>query len=267
MYRLTLRQCSQRKETDWGPNFPSTVQSKALYYPVLWNRDMTTTTQKHQGRRLESAVCSSGVTAGSCPDCCLCAFPSSHSDCWGFWVRSRVLGYLFPAEGSCWSHSPHPYHPTQPVRNSDWGPSTFWMSSVKLLETTAFIPIKPVLFLQKEVCFLCNVTVVDVLQCNHTFVKIVCTLQTYEPNHIGFSKCLCIRNIFASIEMYHQRSCVCFFKNGYSVICTKYDLLATYIIIFVYFQHRFILLYKKSSYHIKLLCSLFSKMQTLEELT
>lgn len=158
--------------------------------------------------QVEPAVCS-GVTADPPRPACV-LFPSSHSDCWGFWVRSRVLGYLSPW-GFSLITSPHPSHPTQPVRNSDRRPSPFWMSSLQLLETTAFIPIKPVLFLQKEVCFLCDVTVADVLQCNHTFVKIVCTLQTYKPNHIGFSKCLCIRNIFASIEMYQQRSYVCFF--------------------------------------------------------
>lgn len=183
------------------------MQSKALYDPVLWGTwPLQLGSTKYAGR---AAVCS-GITADPTQTVACVLFPSSHSDCWGFWVRSRVLGYLSPW-GFSLITSPHPFHPTQPVRNSDWRPSTFWMSSLKLLETTAFIPIKPVLFLQKEVCFLCNVTVADVLQCNHMFVKIVCTLQTYKPNHIGFSKCLCIRNIFASIEVYHLRSCVCFF--------------------------------------------------------
>lgn len=59
MYRLTLRQCSQRKESDWGPNLSSAVQPKALSYPALWSRDSTTTTRKPQGGRWSPpAACS-----------------------------------------------------------------------------------------------------------------------------------------------------------------------------------------------------------------
>lgn len=93
------------------------------------------------------------------------------------------------------------YHQTQLVRNSDRELPIFWMSSLKLLETTAFIPTKPVLFLRKEVSFLCDVTVVDVPQCNHMFVKLFVPCKLMNQTILGFQSAFVSKNIFASIEM------------------------------------------------------------------
>ena len=57
-----------------------------------------------------------------------------------------------------------------------------------------------------EICFICNVTVVDVFQYKSYVCEIVCTLQTYEPNHIGFSKCLCIYQLMA-IRLFPLSGC------------------------------------------------------------
>lgn len=75
------------------------------------------------------------------------------------------------------------------------------MSSLKLLETTAFISTKQVLFLQKEVSFLCDVTVVDVLQCNRMFVKLFVPCKLMNRTILGFQSAFVSKNIFASIEM------------------------------------------------------------------
>lgn len=60
------------------------------------------------------------------------------------------------------------------------------------------------LFLQIEVCFLCDVTVVDALQCNHTFVKLFVPCKLMNQTILGFQSAFVSENIFASIEMYHQ---------------------------------------------------------------
>lgn len=84
------------------------------------------------------------------------------------------------------------------------------MSSLKLLETTAFIPTKPVLFKRKkkemEICFVCNVTLVDVLQYNPMFVKLFVPCKLMNQTILGFQSAFVSENVFASIEMYHQRS-------------------------------------------------------------
>lgn len=90
------------------------------------------------------------------------------------------------------------------------------MSSLKLLETTAFIPTKPVLFKRKkkkemEICFVCNVTLVDVLQYNPMFVKLFVPCKLMNQTILGFQSAFVSENVFASIEMYHQRSRMFFF--------------------------------------------------------
>lgn len=202
MYRLTLQRCSQWKEIVWGPKFPSTVQSKALCYPVLERRDVITTARKCCPVQVEPGVL--GDHSRICTDCGLVC--SSRQailitkvsgfvlGCWVVFFKNFFLGFLLI------TFSPS-YHQTQLVRNSDRGLPIFWMSSLKLLETTAFIPTKPVLFLQKEVSFLCDVTVVDVLQCNHMFVKLFVPCKLMNQTILGFQSAFVSKNIFASIEM------------------------------------------------------------------
>lgn len=73
-----------------------------------------------------------------------------------------------------------------------------------------------------EICFICNVTVVDVFQYNHMFVKLFVPCKLMNQTILGFQSAFVSENVFASIEMFHQRSCICFFFfNGYSVFCTK----------------------------------------------
>lgn len=67
---------------------------------------------------------------------------------------------------------------------------------------------------------MCNVTIVDVLQYNHMFVKLFVPCKLMNQTILGFQSAFVSENVFASIETYHQRSCMVFF-NGYSVICTK----------------------------------------------
>lgn len=67
MYRLTLQRCSQWKEIVWGPKFPSTVQSKALCYPVLERRYVITTARKCCPVQVEPGVL--GDHSRICTDC------------------------------------------------------------------------------------------------------------------------------------------------------------------------------------------------------
>lgn len=179
-----------------------TVQSIVL--PSAWKER-----RHHYSSEAPSSAGRARCARGSQPDlhrlwpCVL--FPPSHSDYQGFWVCSRVLGCLFFFLIFFWGFlliilSPS-YHQTQLVRNSDRGLPIFWMSSLKLLETTAFIPTKPVLFLQKEVSFLCDVTAVDVLHCNHMFVKLFVPCKLMNQTILGFQSAFVSKNIFASIEM------------------------------------------------------------------
>lgn len=109
------------------------------------------------------------------------------------------------------------------------------MSSLKLLETNAFIPMKPVLFKKRkkkemEICFICNVTVVDVLQYNHMFVKLFVPCKLKNQTILGFQSAFVSENVFASIEMYHQSSCILVFKW---IVCNLYKirlLLVMYIV-------------------------------------
>lgn len=91
------------------------------------------------------------------------------------------------------------------------------MSSLKLLETTAFIPTKLVLFKKKKkemgICFICNVTIVDVLQYNHMFVKLFVPCKLMNQTILGFQSAFVSENVFASIEMYHQRSYMFFLMD------------------------------------------------------
>ena len=54
-----------------------------------------------------------------------------------------------------------------------------------------------------------------------TFVKLFVPCKLMNQTILGFQSAFVSENVFASIEMYHQRSCICFFFNGYSVFCTK----------------------------------------------
>lgn len=90
-----------------------------------------------------------------------------------------------------------------------------------------------------EICFICNVTVVDVFQYNHMFVKLFVPCKLMNQTILGFQSAFVSENVFASIEMFHQRSCIClFFFNGYSVQ-NKTLVSNIYRCLFVYFKHRF----------------------------
>lgn len=115
------------------------------------------------------------------------------------------------------------------------------MSSLKLLETTAFISTKLVLLKKKRngYCFIYNVTMVDIIRYNLMFVKLFVPCKLMNQTILGFQSAFVSENVFASIKMYHQRSYICFFffygwfYNLYKVRLSKW-----YIQI-VYFQHRF----------------------------
>lgn len=85
------------------------------------------------------------------------------------------------------------------------------ISSLKLLEITAFTPTKTSVIKKKmEICFICNVTVVDILQYNHMFVKLFVPCKLMNQTILGFQSAFVSENVFASIELYHQRSCIVF---------------------------------------------------------
>lgn len=69
-----------------------------------------------------------------------------------------------------------------------------------------------------EICFICNVTIVDVLQFNHMFVKLFVPCKLMNQTILGFQSAFVSENVFASIEIYHQSH---IFFTEYSVICTK----------------------------------------------
>lgn len=57
-----------------------------------------------------------------------------------------------------------------------------------------------------EICFICNVTIVDVLQFNHMFVKLFVPCKLMNQTILGFQSAFVSENVFASIEIYHQKS-------------------------------------------------------------
>lgn len=59
--------------------------------------------------------------------------------------------------------------------------------------------------------FICNVTMVDILQYNHMFVKLFVPCKLMNQTILGFQSAFVSENVFASIKMYHQRSCIWFF--------------------------------------------------------
>lgn len=62
---------------------------------------------------------------------------------------------------------------------------------------------------------------VDILQYNHMFVKLFVPCKLMNQTILGFQSAFVSENVFASIIMYHQRSCVWFFLMDNSIICTK----------------------------------------------
>lgn len=93
-----------------------------------------------------------------------------------------------------------------------------------------------------EICFICNVTVVDVFQYNHMFVKLFVPCKLMNQTILGFQSAFVSENVFASIEMFHQRSCICFFFFLMGILYsvqTKTLVSNIYRCLFVYFKHRF----------------------------
>lgn len=103
-------------------------------------------------------------------------------------------------------------------------------------------------------------------------------MQTYEPNHIGFSKCLCIRKCICQHRNVPSKVMYVFFFffNGYSVQ-NKTLVSNIYRCLFVYLKHRFryrkicllllshqkikgVILLFKSNLVIKLFYGLFSEL-------
>lgn len=74
-----------------------------------------------------------------------------------------------------------------------------------------------------EICFICNVTVVDVFQYNHMFVKLFVPCKLMNQTILGFQSAFVSENVFASIEMFHQRSCICLFFFKW-VFCILYKI-------------------------------------------
>lgn len=113
-------------------------------------------------------------------------------------VISEMLFVCFSFSFSFPMSSRHPS--SWPVRNSDRGLQLSGPAPLRPLETAALIPTKPV-FLQKErepgICFICNVTLADVLRCNHMFVKLFVPCKLMNQTILGFpsafasEKCIC----------------------------------------------------------------------------
>lgn len=84
-----------------------------------------------------------------------------------------------------------------------------------------------------EICFICNVTVVDVFQYNHMFVKLFVPCKLMNQTILGFQSAFVSENVFASIEMFHQRSCICLFFFLTGILYKIRLLLVTYIDVFL----------------------------------
>lgn len=72
------------------------------------------------------------------------------------------------------------------------------------------------------------------------FVKLFVPCKLMNQTILGFQSAFVSENVFASIEMYHQRSCIWFFLMGILYSVQNKTLVSNvYRCLFVYLQHRF----------------------------
>lgn len=102
-------------------------------------------------------------------------------------------------------------HPSSwPVRKSARGPPVVWTDSTEAAGNCCSHSHKTsVLKKEREpgICFICHVTLDDVLRCNHMFVKLFVPCKLMNQTILGFQSAFASENVFASI-----RGHVCFPK-------------------------------------------------------
>lgn len=100
--------------------------------------------------------------------------------------------------------------------------------SLKLLETTAFIPTNQCYLKKKKrmkekwKCFICNVTIVDILQHNHMFVKLFVPCKLMNQTILGFQSAFVSENICQHGNLPSKVMCMCVFFKW--IFCDLYKI-------------------------------------------